>query len=279
MNANRLVVLVVLSGLVATLAGVNGGGRAAGEEAATIDTRESTWDVFVEGQKAGRIYLKTIAVRDLVILEENLTVTLKGKETSFDNQIVYRIGDPPRPVRGKATTRLGPLKLMEGKAEFSDASVKTELSGYTDKDLKPLQAPLAEAKDTPLPAGLILTCPAFMYFAPKILADTGQKEKVAYLEFPAGVAFPEMVFANPGCVLSRGPAGADGRVEFALKRIFAGGNAENLVAMTVDKKGNIQEVRLRPFLFRPAATAELPATPPKAPKTPAPPAPPKAGKK
>jgi hypothetical protein len=206
MNSKLLAVLVVLSGLVVALAAI-GGGRAAGEAPATIDTRESTWDVFVDGQKAGRIYLKTIAVRDLVILEESLTATLKGKETSFENQIVYKAGDPPRPVRGKATTRLGSLKLMEGKAEFSDVSVKTELSGYTDKDLKPLQAPLAEAKDTPMPAGLILTCPAFMYFAPKILPDTGQKEKVAYLEFPAGVAFPEMVFANPGCVLSRGPAG------------------------------------------------------------------------
>jgi hypothetical protein len=62
-------------------------------------------------------------------------------------------------------------------------------------------------------------------------------------------------------------------VEFALKRVFAGGNAENLVAMTVDKKGNIQEVRLRPFLFRPAATVPAAAAPASAP------APPKAGKK
>jgi len=273
MNARLLVVLVVLSGLVATLAAVGGGGRAAGEAAATIDTRESNWDIFVDNQKAGRIHLKTMAVRDLVIIEETLTVTLKGKETSFDNQIVYRIGDPPRPLRGKATTRLGPLKLMEGKAEFSDASVKTELSGYTDKDLKPVQTPLAEAKDTPLPPGLLLTYPAFMYFAPKILTDTGQKEKVAYLEFPSGVAFPEMVFANPGCVLTRGPAAADGRVDFALRRLFAGGNAENLVAMTVDKKGDIQEVRLRPFTFRPAASSAAPAAPAPAPVAP------KAGKK
>ena len=264
MNARLLVVLVVMSGLVATVAAVGGGGRAPGEAAATIDTRESNWDIFVDNQKAGRIHLKTMAVRDLVIIEEGLTVTLKGKETSFDNQIVYRSGEPPRPVRGKAATRLGSLKLMEGTAVFSDGTVKTEISGYTDKDLKPVQTPLTETKDTPMPAGLILTYPAFMYLAPRLLADTGQIQKVSYLEFPSGVAFPEFLFANPGCVLVRGPAGSDGRVEFALKRIFAGGNSENLVAMTVDKKGNIQEVRLRPFLFRPV---------------PADPAAPKAGKK
>ena len=250
MNAGRIVAL--LGGVcMASMMLAWGPGRAQAELAATIDTRESNWDVFVGDQKAGRIHLKTMAVRDLVIIEESLTVTLKGKETSFDNQIVYRSGEPPRPVRGKAATRLGSLKLMEGTAVFSDGTVKTEISGYTDKDLKPVQTPLTETKDTPMPAGLTLTYPAFMYFAPRLLADTGQIQKVAYLEFPSGVAFPEFLFANPDCVLVRGPAGSDDRVEFALKRIFAGGNSENLVAMTVDKKGNIQEVRLRPFLFRP----------------------------
>jgi hypothetical protein len=236
-------------------------GRAAGEAAATIETRESNWDVFVGNQNAGRVHLKTMAIRDLVIIEENLTVNLKGKETSFDNQIVYKTGNPPRPVRGKATTRLGSLKLMEGKAEFSDASVKTEISGYTDKDLKPVTTPLTEAKDTPLPPGLILTYPAFMYFAPRVLPDTGQMQKVAYLEFPSGVAFPELVFANPDCVLTRGPAASDGRFEIALRRVFAGGNFENLVAMTVDKQGEILELRLRPFTLRPAASSTAPAAP------------------
>jgi len=261
MNCKLLTALVVLSCLVAALAVIGGAGRAPGEAAATIDTRESNWDVFVGDQKAGRIHLKTMAVRDLVIIEENLTVSLKGKETSFDNQIVYRTGETPRPVRGKATTRLGSLKLMEGTALFSDASVKTEISGYTDKDLKPVATPLTEAKDTPMPPGLILTYPAFMYFAPKVLPDTGQMQKVAYLEFPSGVAFPEFVFANPDCVLVRGPAASDGRFEMALRRVFAGGNFENLVAMTLDKKGEVLEVRLRPFTFRPAGSAPAPATP------------------
>jgi len=260
MNAGRIVAL--LGGVcMASMMLAWGPGRAPAESAATIDTRESNWDVFVGDQKAGRIHLKTMAVRDLVIIEEGLTVTLKGKETSFDNQIVYKTGNPPRPMRGKAATRLGSLKLMEGTAVFSDGTVKTEISGYTDKDLKPVQTPLAEAKDTPMPPGLILTYPAFMYFAPKVLPDTGQKEKVAYLEFPSGVAFPEFLFANPGCVLVRGPAGSDGRVEFALKRIFSGGNSENLVAMTVDKKGEVIEVRLRPFTFRPADSTPAPAAP------------------
>jgi hypothetical protein len=258
MNAGRIVTL--LGGVcMASMMLAWGTGRAPAESAAAIDTRESNWDVFVDNQKAGRIHLKTMAVRDLVILEESLTVAFKGKETSFDNQIVYKVGESPRPVRGKATTRLGSLKLMEGTAAFSDVSVKTEISGYTDKDLRPVATPLAETKDTPMPAGLILTYPAFIYFAPKLLSDTGQLPKVAYLEFPSGVAFPEMVFANPDCVLSRGPAGSDGRIEFALKRVFAGGNSENLVAMTLDKKGEVLEVRLRPFTFRPAASAAAPA--------------------
>ena len=260
MRLRCLAAVALLAFLAAAMFAVRPG-RAPGEAAATIDTRESNWDVFVGDQKAGRIHLKTMAVRDLVIIEENLTVSLKGKETSFDNQIVYRTGEAPRPVRGKATTRLGPLKLMEGTALFSDASVKTEISGYTDKDLKPVATPLAEAKDTPMPPGLILTYPAFMYFAPKVLPDTGQTQKVAYLEFPSGVVFPEFVFANPDCVLARGPAASDGRFEMALRRVFAGGNFENLVAMTLDKKGEVLEVRLRPFTFRPAGSAPAPAAP------------------
>ncbi|MCX5654892.1 MAG: hypothetical protein NTY65_09625 [Planctomycetota bacterium] len=263
MNLRRLVVVALLAGLAAAMSAVRPG-RAAGEAAATIDTKESDWDVFVDNQKAGRVHLKTMAIRDLVIIEENFSVTLKGKETSFANQIVYKTGNPPRPTRGKATTRLGPLKLMEGTAVFSEASVKTEISGFTDKDLKPLATPLTETKDTPLPPGLVLTYPALMYFAPKLMPDTGQMPKVAYLEFPSGVAFPEFVFAVPDCVLVRGPVGADGRVEFSLRRVFAGGNIENLVAMTVDKKGDITEVRLRPFSLRPASAAPAPAAAPKA---------------
>jgi len=263
MNFRRLVVVALLAGLAAAMSAVRPG-RAAGEAAATIDTKESNWDVFVDNQKAGRVHLKTMAIRDLVIIEENFSVTLKGKETSFDNQIVYKTGNPPRPVRGKAETRQGSLKLMKGTALFSEASVKTETSGFTDKDLKPLATPLTETKDTPLPPGLVLTYPALMYFAPKLMPETGQMPKVAYLEFPSGVAFPEFVFAVPECVLVRGPMGADGRVEFSLKRVFAGGNTENLVAMTVDKKGDITEVRLRPFSLRPASAAPVPAAAPRA---------------
>lgn len=274
MNRNLLAVLVVMSCMFVALAAVSGGKSAAGEAAATIDTRESDWDVFIDNQKAGRTHLKTMAIRDLVIIEQNLTATLKGKETGFDNQIVYKGSDQPRPVRGKATTRQGSLKLMEGTALFSEASVKTEISGYTDADLKPLTTALAESKDTPLPPGLVLTYPAFMYFAPKLLPDTGQVQKAAYLRFPSGVMFPDFLSLNPDCVLTRGPAGSDGRSEMTLRRVLAGGNVENFVAMTVDKKGEILEVRLRSFTLRPVAAA-TPAAPAPVPA----PAPPKGGRK
>jgi len=202
----------VAIGCAALAIGAAGPGRAPAESApaTTIQTQESSWDVFVENQKAGKIRIKVLTVRDLVIIEESLAATLRGKDIAFDNQIVYKTGAEPRPLRGKATTRLGNLKLMEGAAVFSDAAVKTDVSGYTDKDLKPLKESVQETKDTPVPAGLALTYPAFMYFAPRLLADTGQIQKVAYLEFPSGVAFPEFLFANPDCVLVRGPAGWPG---------------------------------------------------------------------
>jgi hypothetical protein len=248
------------------------GDRATAESApaTTIQTQESSWDVFVENQKAGKIRIKVLTVRDLVIIEESLAATLRGKDIAFDNQIVYKAGAEPRPLRGKATTRLGNLKLMEGAAVFSDATVKTEVSGYTDKDLKPLKESVQETKDTPVPAGLALTYPAFMYFAPKLLPvedstgrEAGQIQKVSYLEFPLGVAFPEFIYYNPDCVLTRGPAAADGRTEFALRHVFSGGNVKDLASMTIDKAGKILEVRLRPFVLRPEASgAAKPASGP-----------------
>jgi hypothetical protein len=238
-------------------------GPAESAPAATIQTQESSWDVFVENQKAGKIHIKVLTVRDLVIIEENLAATLRGKDIAFDNQIVYKTGAEPRPLRGKAATRLGNLKLMEGTAVFSDATVKTEVSGYTDKDLKPLKESVQETKDTPVPAGLALTYPAFMYFAPKLLPEAGQIQKVSYLEFPLGVAFPEFVFFNPDAVLSRGPTDGEGKTEFALRHVFSGGNVKDLATMTVDKAGKILEVRLRPFVFRPEASgAAKPASGP-----------------
>ena len=251
---------VVAIGCAALAIGAAGPGRAPAESAraTTIQTQESSWDVFVENQKAGKIRIKVLTVRDLVIIEESLAATLRGKDIAFDNQIVYKTGAEPRPLRGKATTRLGNLKLMEGTAVFSDATVKTEVSGYTDKDLKLLKVPVQETKDTPVPPGLALTYPAFMYFAPKLLPvedstgrEAGQIQKVSYLEFPLGVAFPEFVFFNPDAVLSRGPTDGEGKTEFALRHVFSGGNVKDLASMTVNKAGKILEVRLRPFVLRP----------------------------
>jgi hypothetical protein len=266
MNAGKIAIL--LSGVCAvSMTMAWGPGRAPAESApaTTIQTQESSWDVFVENQKAGKIRIKVLTVRDLVIIEESLAATLRGKDIAFDNQIVYKTGAEPRPLRGKAATRLGNLKLMEGAAVFSDATVKTEVSGYTDKDLKPLKESVQETKDTPVPAGLALTYPAFMYFAPKLLPEAGQIQKVSYLEFPVGVAFPEFIFYNPDCVLTRGPAAADGRTEFALRHVFSGGNVKDLASMTVDKAGKILEVRLRPFVFRPEGSGAAKPAPGPAP--------------
>jgi len=258
---------VVAIGCAALAIGAAGPARAPAESApaATIQTQESSWDVFVENQKAGKIRIKVLTVRDLVIIEENLAATLRGKDIAFDNQIVYKTGAEPRPLRGKAATRLGNLKLMEGTAVFSDAAVKTEVSGYTDKDLKPLKESVQETKDTPVPAGLALTYPAFMYFAPKLLPEAGQIQKVSYLEFPLGVAFPEFVFFNPDAVLSRGPTDGEGKTEFALRHVFSGGNVKDLATMTVDKAGKILEVRLRPFVFRPETSGDAKPAPGPAP--------------
>lgn len=241
---------------------------------AQIETQESNWDIYLEGQKVGRMHLKIMTVRDLVIIEEGFAATLKGKETSFDNQVVYKAGPPPRPLKGKATTRVGKFKLMEGTAAFSDSTAKTEASGFADKDGKPLEKPLQESKDAPVPAGLALTYPALMFFAPKLLPEPGQIEKVSYMEFPAAVDFPDLLFFNPDCVLVRGAASADGRTDFAIRRLFAGGNSVDLAAMTVDKSGKVLEVRLRRFTFRPEGAA-APAPPAKPGVTGKPPAAPR----
>jgi hypothetical protein len=259
-------------------AGVSPGGAASApaggaEGEATLQTQESAWDVYsAEGQKVGRMHLKVMTVRDLVVIDEGLSVTLDGKENAFDNQVVYnfKAGDQPRVTRARVATRIGNLKTMDAKLEFTEGTVKVAASGYVGQDMKPLLKAVEEAKDTPLPPGLVLTYPAFVYFAPRLLADTGRIPNVSYMKFPASLIFPGVLAFDGDSVLTRAPAGGDGRTEFSLHRILAGGNIELRCAMTVDKAGKVQELRLKGFTFRPEGSKPPAASPSPVPPGPGP---------
>ncbi|MBM4017874.1 MAG: hypothetical protein FJ288_06015 [Planctomycetes bacterium] len=261
--------LVVFAAACTAAFWVSPAGRAPAESApGAIETQESAWDVFAEGRKVGRARFKIMTVRDLAIIDQEFSASIKGKETAFDSQVTYRVGPPPRPERARVSTRLGQLKLMEGTLAFGAGGVKADVSGYADKEQKPLVTALQASKDVPVPQGVVLTYAALMFFAPRVLPEPG-RAKAAYMEFPADLNFPDIVFFNPDCVLSRSEPGPDGRTEFALRRMLAGGNAIDLAVMTVDKAGKVQEVRLRRFTFRPegapppAAPAPAKAGPPK----------------
>jgi len=221
--------------------------------AATITTEQFLYDVYSGDplQKVGRMRLKATTVRDVAILEQEFQAPMGSKDAGFDAQMVYKGADQPRPQRGKAVTRMASFKLMEGTFEFSASSVKVGITGYADKDQKPLNTPLQSTKDVTVPQGVVLSYPGFLYYAPRLLPKPGEIQKVSFMAAPANLDYPEMLAFTQDCVLSRSAPESDGRSEFVLKRVYSGGNAIPMATLSVDKSGKVIESRFSRFLLKP----------------------------
>ena len=236
-----------------------------------VTTEQFVYDIYVGDppQKVGKMRLKVIAVKDVAIFEQEFQAPMGSKDAGFDVQMVYKGDDKPRPQRGKVVTRLGTFKIMDGTLEFSASSAKVAAAGYADKDQKPLSAPVQSTKDVPLPDEVALSFPAFLYYAKRLLPQPGEIQKVAFMMVPADLDYPAMLAFQPGCVLSRSAPDPDGRTEFVLKRVFAGGNAVPLATLSLDKSGKVIETRFNRFLLKPQKEEpppkKTPATKPAAP--------------
>jgi hypothetical protein len=231
--------------------------------AAGITSETLLYDVFQDKEKVGQMRLKLTHTRDVTVIEESFTVPFNKRPAGVDLVMAYNDADK-RPLRIKATTRVGTFKLMDGSITFGPGPVKAEILGYADKDLKPFEKPMVSDKVPALPEGIVLSYPAFLYYAPRLLPKAGEMTKVTYLIVPADWQFPNFVSLETDCVLSRSPPAADGTSEFAIKRVYAGGNAVLFATLTVEKSGKIVESRFSTvYTLRPQAEEKPVKAPPK----------------
>lgn len=258
--------------------GVPAGGAAAGDAATPAEetgvvTEELKFDIFADNQKVGHMVLKIMTASDLVILDEEFVAPFMNRETAIEAKIVYRGTGKPVPQNAKVVTRFGQVNLMSGTITFNATptglTAKQEITGFADKERRPLTKAVVANKEAVVPAGLVLTYPAFIYYAPRLLVQAGQFDKIVYTELPGGVDFPAVIKFNADVVLTRSPEDLTGRTEFAIKRILAGGNTVMITTMITDKDGRIVESRVGKYTLRPASAESATPKTPKTPKTPA----------
>jgi hypothetical protein len=235
-------------------------------EEAGVRSEDLRFDIYIDNQKVGHLFLKTMAVADAVILDEEFAAPFKAQEAFFESKIVYRGTGKPVPQSAKVSTRSGTVNVMSAAITFTAAggtlTAKEEATGFADRDRKLLSKPLVSTKETVVPKGLVLTYAAFLYFAPRLLPAPGQLENIVYTEFPADINFPSLIKFNPDVVLTRAAETADGRSEFMVKRLYPGGNFIPITVMTIDKDGRIVESRVGQFTLVPEGTKPRPAKEP-----------------
>jgi hypothetical protein len=258
------------AGAAAAMAADAGKAEAPPAAAGLSNLESSEWgfDVFTGEKNVGRMQLKITALSGVVIIDEDFQASSQdNKEIAFQSQIVYRDGVPQK---AKASTRLAGLKVMEGSVVFTstgtEPGAKVTASGFVDKDGKLLEKPLTETRTLPVPAGTVLTHGTLLYFAPKLLPEPGQNDKIAFEYLPADIAYPGLLSFRTGCVLIRAPSTPDGNSVFTVKQVFPGGNEEKLCTLTLDKTGRVVELRLpkytlRPHKNEPAKPADTKASP------------------
>ena len=147
-----------------------------------ITTEAQSFDVFIGSRKVGFMRLKIMAVKDVVILDEGLTVPFtaggKTRKADVDSQVVFRGATSPLPQRGKLTTRVAGFKVMDGTVEFTPASgglaAKAEATGYADVERMPFDTPRTWEKELSVPGEMVLTRAAMLYFAPRLLPRPGK---------------------------------------------------------------------------------------------------------
>lgn len=228
-----------------------------------VDTKVVRYDILTGRRAVGQMRLEVMTVSDLTILEEDFTAPFRGggkaQDAGFKSQIVYKGTDKPNPTRAEITTRIGRFKIMAGKVTFTRTggqwAAEAEATGFADKEGKPFEKAREFTKTLSTSGDLLLTHAAFLYFAPRLLAGPGKIENVVHVELPDDIGFPEMLNLKPDCVLERHAAGADGKADITLHRVYAGGNIVPLLKMTVDKSGQVDEMRLGKFTLRRAASA------------------------
>ena len=232
----------------------------------SLRTTVVAFDVLSDGKPAGSMDWRVMEVQDKVIFQVRFEIRSKDKPAGFESFAVYRTGQRPEPERIQATTRLGDFKLMEGEAVFAQAEpgpgrvAHLAVHGFADRDLKPFPEPREKIQDVPVPDGLVLTAPAFLYFGPRLLAAPGRLEAIVHAEVPDDIDFPAFLNLKTDCVLTRGEWDDAGRAEIVLAQRFPGDNYRTLAAVTVNHEGTIVEARLGNFLLRPTAPAAAPPT-------------------
>jgi len=235
-------------------------------EEAGVRNEDLRFDIYIDNQKVGHMFLKTMAVADAAILDEEFAAPFKAQEAFFESKIVYRGTGKPVPQSAKVNTRFGAVNVMSGAITFTASggtlTAKEEATGFADRDRKLLTKPLVSTKESVVPKGLVLTYAAFLYFAPLLLPAPGQLENIVYTEFPADINFPSLIKFNPDVVLTRAAETADGRSEFMVKRLYPGGNFIPITVMTIDKDGRIIETRVGQFTLAPEGSKPRPAKEP-----------------
>ena len=238
------------------------GGALLARAASPVDTDILRYDILVGNRAVGQMRVEVMTVGDLAIFEERFTAPFRvggeSRDAGFSSQVVYRGGKQPAPSRGEVTTRIGEFKIMSGKVTFKQAegqwAADIEATGFADTECKPFETERAVTRTLATAGDVLLTHAAFLYFAPRLLLAPGKIENVVHVEFPDDIGFPAALNFQPNCILQRHAAGADGKADITLHRVFAGGNIIPLLKMTVDAQGAVVEMTLGKFTLRPAAS-------------------------
>jgi len=239
--------------------------EAGGDAGSSVRSTALEFELLADGKPAGKMAYRVMEVQNKVVLQVRFEIARRDKQAGFDSLMVYRTGERPQPERATATTRLGTFKLMEGEAQFVQAAeggglvAQLAVRGFADRDQKPFDAPRELKKEIPVPAGLILSAPAFLYFGPRLLDGPGRLENVVHLEVPDDIDFPEFLNFKTDCVLTRGEWDDQGRSEIVLAQRFPGDNYRPLAKITVDRDGRIVAGMLGNFALRPATGEQAPA--------------------
>jgi len=237
---------------------------AAGDSGSSVRSTTLEFELLADDKPAGKMSYGVMEVQNKVILQVRFEIARRDKQAGFDSLIVYRTGERPLPERATASTRLGTFKLMEGEAVFVPAAeggglvAQLDVKGFADRDQKPFDAPRELKKEIPVPDGLVLSAPAFLYFGPRLLDGPGRVENVVHLEVPDDIDFPAFLNFKTDCVLTRGEWDDQGRSEIVLAQRFPGDNYRPLAKMVVDREGRIVAGTLGNFAFRPATPEQAP---------------------
>ena len=241
-------------------------GPPAGESPPAVTTTRAVFDVFAadSGKKVGAMTLRVTEIPGSVVLETDFASAYKGGEAGYRSVALYRLGAQPVPVRSSAATRIDQVKLMEGTAEFpaEDAStpkppVKVTVTGYADLKKRLRQTPEKLETSIPVPDGLVLTYPAFVFFAPRVLSRAGRLEGVVYAKIPKDLGFPELVEFVPGCTLVRTDLDDRGNYEVELRQDFPGGNFKLKASAKFDPMDRLVETTFGQWTIRPAPADSL----------------------